>query len=314
MRFVIGETGDEVVAQERPIVVITSNNEKELPDAFLRRCVFHFIDFPEPELMKRIVRVHHPEIDEALVDQAVVTFYELRELPRIRKRPSTSELIDWIAVLRQAGRRRRALRAGAAVPRRPPQEGAGPGRRRRAPCGPRAALVARTEAAALGRPRGALAGAPQSECDLRRVSHASQCLAVTPIWPFPRAEALPTYAFLGDRRGQGARPRHRRRYHRSRPREPRSSDAAPDRRALARRGRHRRKSPLPPRARARRAAPSGVPLVRASLQGRVRRRARGDHHDGRQGRHQPSVPGRARSRRRGAGSRPSVTRSTAALR
>ena len=103
MRFVIGETGDEIVAGERPVVVITSNNEKELPDAFLRRCVFHFIDFPEPELMKRIVKVHHPDIDRALVDQAVVTFYQLRDLARIRKRPSTSELIDWIAVLRRAG-------------------------------------------------------------------------------------------------------------------------------------------------------------------------------------------------------------------
>jgi MoxR-like ATPase len=103
MRFVINETGDEIVALERPIVVITSNNEKELPDAFLRRCVFHFIDFPDPELMRRIVKVHHPDIDRALVDQAVVTFYQLRELPRIRKRPSTSELIDWIAVLKRAG-------------------------------------------------------------------------------------------------------------------------------------------------------------------------------------------------------------------
>jgi len=103
MRFVVGETGDEVVAKERPVVVITSNNEKELPDAFLRRCVFHFIDFPDQELMKRIVRVHHPKIDEELVDQAVVAFYELRELPRLRKRPSTSELVDWIAVLKRAG-------------------------------------------------------------------------------------------------------------------------------------------------------------------------------------------------------------------
>ena len=103
MRFVVTETGDEVVAQERPIVIVTSNNEKELPDAFLRRCVFHFIDFPDQELMKRIVRVHHPDIERDLVDQAVVTFYRLRELPRIRKRPSTSELIDWIAVLRRAG-------------------------------------------------------------------------------------------------------------------------------------------------------------------------------------------------------------------
>jgi MoxR-like ATPase len=103
MRFTVSETGDEVAATERPVVIITSNNEKELPDAFLRRCVFHFIDFPEPELMKRIVKVHHPDIDRELVDQAVVTFYQLRELPRIRKRPSTSELIDWIAVLRSAG-------------------------------------------------------------------------------------------------------------------------------------------------------------------------------------------------------------------
>src|SRR6201987_384346 len=70
MRFVITETGDEVVAAERPVVIITSNNEKELPDAFLRRCVFHFIDFPEPELMKKIVKVHHPHIEDDLVDQA----------------------------------------------------------------------------------------------------------------------------------------------------------------------------------------------------------------------------------------------------
>jgi MoxR-like ATPase len=103
MRFVVTETGDEVIAKERPVVVITSNNEKELPDAFLRRCVFHFIDFPDQELMKRIVRVHHPTIDRDLVDQAVVAFYQLRELPRLRKRPSTSELIDWIAVLQRAG-------------------------------------------------------------------------------------------------------------------------------------------------------------------------------------------------------------------
>ncbi len=103
MRFVVGETGDEVVAKQRPIVVITSNNEKELPDAFLRRCVFHFIDFPDAELMKRIVRVHHPRIEQDLIDQAVVAFYELRKLPRLRKRPSTSELVDWIAVLKRAG-------------------------------------------------------------------------------------------------------------------------------------------------------------------------------------------------------------------
>jgi MoxR-like ATPase len=103
MRFIVTETGDEVVAGERPVVIITSNNEKELPDAFLRRCVFHFIDFPDQELMKQIVRVHHPDIDQKMVDQAIVAFYELRQLPRLRKRPSTSELIDWIAVLKSAG-------------------------------------------------------------------------------------------------------------------------------------------------------------------------------------------------------------------
>jgi MoxR-like ATPase len=103
MQFVISETGDEVAAKHRPLVVITSNNEKELPDAFLRRCVFHFIDFPEPDLMKRIVRVHHPDVDDAIVDQAIAAFYDLRTVPRMRKRPSTSELIDWIAVIARAG-------------------------------------------------------------------------------------------------------------------------------------------------------------------------------------------------------------------
>jgi MoxR-like ATPase len=103
MRFTVAETGDEIAAVQRPIVIITSNNEKELPDAFLRRCVFHFIDFPEPDLMKRIVRVHHPDVDEQIVDQAIGAFYEVRGIPRVRKRPSTSELIDWIAVLASAG-------------------------------------------------------------------------------------------------------------------------------------------------------------------------------------------------------------------
>jgi len=103
MRFRVMETEEEIVADERPVVVITSNNEKELPDAFLRRCVFHFIDFPEVELMKRIVRVHHPVLDEALVDQALEVFYQLRSLTRLRKRPSTSELVDWLAVLQAAG-------------------------------------------------------------------------------------------------------------------------------------------------------------------------------------------------------------------
>ncbi|HEX7668516.1 MAG TPA: MoxR family ATPase [Polyangiaceae bacterium] len=103
MRFTVAETGDEVVAKHRPVVIITSNNEKELPDAFLRRCVFHFIDFPEPDLMKRIVRVHHENVDEQIVEQAIGAFYEVRGIPRVRKRPSTSELVDWIAVLASTG-------------------------------------------------------------------------------------------------------------------------------------------------------------------------------------------------------------------
>lgn len=103
MRFTIAETGEEVVARARPIVIITSNNEKELPDAFLRRCVFHFIDFPEPELMRQIVRVHHPDLAAELAEQALKVFYEIRAMSRLRKRPSTSELVDWIAVLQKAG-------------------------------------------------------------------------------------------------------------------------------------------------------------------------------------------------------------------
>src|ERR1700716_2128150 len=110
MEFFVYETSETVKARRRPVVVITSNNEKELPDALLRRCVFHFLDFPADERMKRIVRVHHPQVDDALVDQALVAFYELRAVPRLRKRPSTSELVDCISVLMAAevGRERLA--------------------------------------------------------------------------------------------------------------------------------------------------------------------------------------------------------------
>src|SRR3954451_21332068 len=94
MRFRVAETGDEIVAAERPVVIITSNNEKELPDAFLRRCVFHFIDFPDPAFMRRVVEVHHPGLAQGLVDQTLRVFFEIRSNARLRKRPSTSELID----------------------------------------------------------------------------------------------------------------------------------------------------------------------------------------------------------------------------
>jgi MoxR-like ATPase len=103
MRFSVMETGDEVQAQERPMVIITSNNEKELPDAFLRRCVFHFIDFPDVEQMREIVDVHHPQVEKRLLEQVLVKFYWLREQKELRKRPSTSELIDWITALLRAG-------------------------------------------------------------------------------------------------------------------------------------------------------------------------------------------------------------------
>ena len=103
MRFRIDETGKEIAARERPIVVITSNNEKELPDAFLRRCVFHYIQFPDRELMAEIVRVHHPDITDRVLDNALEVFFGLRATPRLRKKPSTSELIDWICALKKAG-------------------------------------------------------------------------------------------------------------------------------------------------------------------------------------------------------------------
>jgi MoxR-like ATPase len=103
MRFTILETGDEISARNRPVVVITSNNEKELPDAFLRRCVFHFIEFPDVALMRRIVDVHHPNVDTTLLDQVLIKFYWLRGQSELRKKPSTSELIDWIAALLRSG-------------------------------------------------------------------------------------------------------------------------------------------------------------------------------------------------------------------
>jgi MoxR-like ATPase len=103
MRFVVMETSDEIVARHRPVVIITSNNEKELPDAFLRRCVFHFIDFPDRELMTEIIDVHHPNLDAVLLDQVLIKFYWLRGQSELRKKPSTSELIDWIAALLRSG-------------------------------------------------------------------------------------------------------------------------------------------------------------------------------------------------------------------
>jgi MoxR-like ATPase len=103
MSFDVLETGEHFVAAHRPVVLITSNNEKELPDAFLRRCVFHYIEFPDTELMARIVRVHFPVIEDQLLADCIATFYALRGVEGLRKRPSTSELIDWIAALKRSG-------------------------------------------------------------------------------------------------------------------------------------------------------------------------------------------------------------------
>jgi MoxR-like ATPase len=103
MEFDILETGEHVAAHHRPIVIITSNNEKELPDAFLRRCIFHFIEFPDEALMSRIIAVHYPDLSEKLLASCLAAFFELRAVRGLRKRPSTSELLDWIAALRHAG-------------------------------------------------------------------------------------------------------------------------------------------------------------------------------------------------------------------
>ena len=99
MEFYVYETRETVRAKQRPIVVITSNNEKELPDAFLRRCFFHYIRFPDRETMQQIVHVHFPDVQKELVREALTLFYELRETPGLKKKPSTSELLDWLKLL-----------------------------------------------------------------------------------------------------------------------------------------------------------------------------------------------------------------------
>lgn len=103
MEFYIHETKRTVKAKQRPIVIITSNAEKELPDAFLRRCIFHYIDFPDEALMEEIVRTHYPNVEENLLKNAMEVFYQIRSLRDIRKKPSTSELIDWINALQIGG-------------------------------------------------------------------------------------------------------------------------------------------------------------------------------------------------------------------
>lgn len=109
MEFVIVETSRVVKAKNRPLMIITSNNEKELPDAFLRRCIFHFIEFPSKEMMLKIIHSHFPGIDSDLINIAMKTFYRIRQIEDLRKKPSTSELIDWIHILLYQGASLRAM-------------------------------------------------------------------------------------------------------------------------------------------------------------------------------------------------------------
>lgn len=99
MEFFVYETGQRVVARHRPIIIITSNNEKELPDAFLRRCFFHYISFPDRTTMQQIIDVHYPDIQQSLVQEALEVFFRIRDLNSLKKKPSTSELIDWLKLL-----------------------------------------------------------------------------------------------------------------------------------------------------------------------------------------------------------------------
>ena len=124
MEFHVYETKETVSAAQRPIVIITSNNEKELPDAFLRRCFFHYIRFPDEETMRRIIDVHHPGIQKRLVGEALNLFYELRDVPGLKKKPSTSELLDWLKLLMVEDIPAETLRSGDKKDLIPPLYGA----------------------------------------------------------------------------------------------------------------------------------------------------------------------------------------------
>ncbi|WP_114009383.1 AAA family ATPase [Cohaesibacter intestini] len=124
MEFHVYETGELVKAKQRPIILITSNNEKELPDAFLRRCFFHYIKFPDEETMREIVEVHYPGIKNRLLNQALTTFFSVREVPGLKKKPSTSELLDWIKLLLNEDIDLETLREADATKVIPPLHGA----------------------------------------------------------------------------------------------------------------------------------------------------------------------------------------------
>ncbi len=124
MEFFVYETGETIKATKRPLVIITSNNEKELPDAFLRRCFFHYIAFPDADTMQQIVNVHYPDIKERLVKNALGSFYELRDVPGLKKKPSTSELLDWLKLLMNEDIDPETLRENDAGKLIPPLHGA----------------------------------------------------------------------------------------------------------------------------------------------------------------------------------------------
>ncbi|WP_108125808.1 AAA family ATPase [Saccharospirillum mangrovi] len=124
MEFHVYETGETIKATQRPVVIITSNNEKELPDAFLRRCFFHYIQFPDAETLKAIVEVHFPNIEAELMHDALEVFFEVRDVPGLKKRPSTSELIDWLKLLVSDRLAAQALKGGDIREALPPLYGA----------------------------------------------------------------------------------------------------------------------------------------------------------------------------------------------
>jgi MoxR-like ATPase len=124
MQFHVYETRETIVAKRRPVVIITSNNEKELPDAFLRRCFFHYIRFPDRETMERIVQTHHPDIKASLAREALNVFFDIRELPGLKKKPATSELLDWLKLLMIEDLPVEALRSSDAKLVIPPLHGA----------------------------------------------------------------------------------------------------------------------------------------------------------------------------------------------
>ena len=124
MEFHVYATQETIVAKHRPVVIITSNNEKELPDAFLRRCFFHYIRFPDADTMRDIVEVHYPGLKQDLVREALTIFYELREVPGLKKKPNTSELLDWLKLLLAEDITPEALRARDVKTLIPPLHGA----------------------------------------------------------------------------------------------------------------------------------------------------------------------------------------------